>query len=184
MGASVDDFLDRICEELFDVVDADDNAIDIEKRAVVHKKGLMHRAIHVFVFNSPGQLYLQKRSLIKDSAPGKWVSSCAGHVDSGEGYDSAALRELGEELGLVEPKEFTRLFKASPCKETGQEFVWVYQCKSEGPFVLDPQESTEGRWVDPEELAEWLKASPDEFSWSFRYLWQKYQLFEHPITKN
>lgn len=165
----------RISEELFDVVDIDDVVVGRERRSVVHRKKLMHRAIHVFVFNELGQLYLQKRSLTKDSAPGKWVSSCAGHVDSGEEYDPAALRELEEELGLFEPKELKRIFKVSPCKETGQEFVWVYQCKSEGPFVLDPQESIEGKWVDRDKLAEWLQASPNQFSWSFTYLWQKYQ---------
>lgn len=161
-------------DEVFDVVNAEDAVIGAEKRSVVHRKRLMHRAIHVFVFNAAGQLYLQKRSLTKDSAPGKWVSSCAGHVDSGEDYDTAALRELGEELGLFEPAEFKRVFKEAACEQTGQEFVWVYQCKSEGPFTLDPQESIEGRWIGISELGEWMQSSPREFAGSFRYLWEKY----------
>jgi isopentenyl-diphosphate delta-isomerase type 1 len=174
----MDDFanlsLDQASEELFDVVNTEDEVIGVERRSVVHRRQLMHRAIHVFVSNSKAQLYLQKRSLTKDSSPGKWVSSCSGHVDSGEDYDTAALRELGEELGLFEPIEFVRVFKEPACDQTGQEFVWVYHCKSEGPFTLDPSESSEGRWVDPDDLDQWLRSSPDDFARSFIYLWEKY----------
>ena len=83
-----------VSEDLFDVVDENDEVIRVEKRSVVHRERLMHRAVHVFVFNRAGQLFLQRRSMTKDSAPGKWVSSCSGHVDSGEDYDVAAPREL------------------------------------------------------------------------------------------
>ena len=64
-------------EELFDVVDADDNVIGVGGRSKVHRERLFHRAVHVFVFNAKGELYLQKRSITKDTAPGKWVSSCS-----------------------------------------------------------------------------------------------------------
>lgn len=161
-------------EELFDVVDVDDRVVGTEYRSIVHRKQLMHRAIHVFVFNSAGQLYLQKRSLKKDSSPGKWVSSCSGHVDSGEDYDVAALRELREELALYDPKDFQRVFKTPPCEQTGQEFVWLYDCKAEGPFTLDPEESSEGKWIELHALDKWMQGSLDEFSGSFVYLWEKY----------
>ena len=60
--------------ELFDVVDAEDHVLRVETRFIVHRDQLMHRAVHIFVFNAAGQLYLQRRSLTKDTAPGKWVS--------------------------------------------------------------------------------------------------------------
>lgn len=176
MIKTTDKISNQSSEELFDVVNEKDEVIGIEKRAFVHRNRLMHRAIHIFVFNPVGQLYIQKRSMLKDSARGKWVSSCSGHVDSGEDYDSAALRELGEELSLFEPEDFARVFKESPCNQTGQEFVWVYHCKSEGPFKLDPLESSEGRWIDLDELNQWIHSRPRDFAWSFTYLWQKYQL--------
>src|SRR5450432_314688 len=87
-------------EEFFDIVDARDEVIGRELRGVVHARGLWHRAIHVLIFDGAGRVFLQKRSKSKDTAPGLWDSSCSGHVDSGEDYDSAAQRELGEELGL------------------------------------------------------------------------------------
>ena len=161
-------------DERFDVVDTQDAVIDVKSRSEVHREGLRHRAIHVFVFNAAGEIFLQRRSMTKDTAPGKWVSSCSGHLDSGEEYDPAARRELGEEIGLFEPEHFARVFKVNACRETGQEFVWLYRCEAEGPFKLDPEEISEGKWVSPAELKDWIHSRPREFSWSFLYLWQKY----------
>jgi len=162
-------------DELFDVVDSSDNVLRAETRSIVHREGLLHRAVHVFVFNSSGQLYLQRRSMTKDSAPGKWVSSCSGHVDSGEEYDVAAVRELGEEIGLYDPVDMRRAFKESACPATGNEFVWVYTCHSEGPFTLDPEEVSDGRWIDIDELNQWIEEKPRDFAWSFAHLWAIYR---------
>lgn len=161
-------------EEIFDVVDADDRVIFKETRFVVHREKLRHRAVHIFVFNQAGQLFLQRRSMTKDTAPGKWVSSCSGHVDSGEDYDDASRRELGEEIGLFDPENLRRVFKEAPCRETGFEFVWVYECQAEGPFKLDPVEICEGQWIDLNDLNNWLRERPRDFAWSFSYLWAKY----------
>lgn len=161
-------------KDIFDVVDKDDKILRQEPRAVVHREKLLHRAVHVFVFNQAGQLYLQRRSMTKDTAPGKWVSSCSGHVDTGEDYDEAADRELIEEIGLHDPANLKRIFKEAPCRQTGYEFVCVYTCNSEGPFTLDPDEIIEGRWVDLPELNGWLEKAPRDFAWSFSHLWAKY----------
>lgn len=162
-------------DELFDVVDAEDNVVGVGSRSKVHRERLYHRAVHIFVFNTKGELYLQKRSMTKDTAPGKWVSSCSGHVDSGEEYDVAAARELGEEIGLYDPQGLERVHKESPCKQTGYEFVWVFRCESEGPFKLDETEVSEGKWVDLEQLNNWIEERPRDFAWSFTHLWAKYQ---------
>ncbi len=165
-------------DELFDVVDEEDRVLRQERRGVVHRDHLFHRAVHIFVFNSAGQLYLQRRSLSKDSAPGRWVSSCSGHVDVGEDYDAAAKRELAEEIGLTDPAGLERVFKEKPCSPTGNEFVWVYRCHSEGPFLLDPDEVIEGQWIDLDALARWLAASPRDFAWSFCHVWERYQALD------
>ncbi|TVP81113.1 MAG: NUDIX domain-containing protein, partial [Puniceicoccaceae bacterium] len=153
--------------EIFDVVDADDHILRKASRSTVHRERLFHRAIHVFIFNEAGQLYLQRRSMTKDTAPGKWVSSCSGHVDSGESYDDAAYRELGEEIGLYLSDGLEPIFKEAPCKQTGYEFVWVYTCRAEGPFDLDPLEVSEGQWIELQHLNNWMKERPRDFAWSF-----------------
>lgn len=161
-------------EEILDVVDANDAVKSTEPRSVVHRDGLLHRAVHIFVFNANGQLFLQRRSMLKDSAPGKWVSSCSGHVDSGETYICAALRELREEIGLVPAKSLMEAFRVKACEQTSQEFVAVYRCSAEGPFILDPNEISEGCWVGQDRLNEWMSSTPEDFAKSFIYLWNQY----------
>jgi 8-oxo-dGTP pyrophosphatase MutT (NUDIX family) len=87
-------------EEIFDVVNERDEVIGQQPRGVVHRLGLLHRAVHVLVFNAAGQVFLQKRSMTKDRQPGLWDSSASGHVDAREDYDACAVRELHEEIGL------------------------------------------------------------------------------------
>src|SRR5215475_14454512 len=96
-------------EDIFDVVNERDEVIGRQPRSVVHAQGLLHRAVHVLVFNSRGEIFLQKRSMKKDRQPGVWDSSSSGHVDSGEAYDETAARELREEIGLdLEQKNLTQ----------------------------------------------------------------------------
>src|SRR5580698_9417315 len=130
-------------EEIFDVVNDRDEVIGQTPRREVHRLGLKHRAVHVLVFNARGEIFLQKRSMTKDTSPGLWDSSASGHVDSGEDYDTCAIRELREEIGL-EPPPLRRLFKIAAGAETDQEHVWAYRCESEGPFTLDREEIDQG----------------------------------------
>src|ERR1700704_1447588 len=98
-------------DEIFDVVNDRDEVIGREIRAEVHRLGLRHRAVHVLVFNRRGELFLQKRSMKKDTFPGAWDSSTSGHLDTGEDYDACALRELWEEIGLKVAQPPARWFK-------------------------------------------------------------------------
>ena len=160
-------------EEIFDVVNEHDEVIDRKPRSEVHRLGLLHRAVHVLVYNSRGQIFLQKRSMKKDRQPGVWDSSSSGHVDSGEDYDTTAVREVWEEIGLRLPKVPQRLFKINACGETDEEFVWVYRCESEGPFELHPDEIDEGAWFSPEHVSRWVAEKPEEFATAFVFIWEK-----------
>lgn len=83
------------------MVNEQDAVIGRRPRSEVHRLDLRHRAVHVLLFNSRGELFLQQRSLSKDNWPGVWDSSASGHLDSGEDYDPCVLRELQEELGVT-----------------------------------------------------------------------------------
>jgi isopentenyl-diphosphate delta-isomerase type 1 len=165
-------------EEIFDVVNERDEVVGQNTRREVHERGLLHRAIHVFVFNSHSEVFLQKRSMTKDREPGKWDSSSSGHVDSGENYDVCAMRELREELGLIVSKTPERLFKLDACAETDQEFVWVYRGEAEGPFQLHPDEIECGGWFAPEAVTRWMTEKPEDFASAFRLIWKKYSVMD------
>lgn len=161
-------------EEIFDLVDMDDRVIGQAARSRVHAEGLLHRAVHILVFNAKGELFIQKRSMSKDLCPGMWSSSCAGHLDSGEDYDHAARREFAEELGII-PPPLERLFKIPACKGTGHEFVWVYRCESEGPFKLSAEEVEKGEWRSPVGLAAFMEEHAREYTLSLRTVWAAYE---------
>jgi isopentenyl-diphosphate delta-isomerase type 1 len=160
-------------DEIFDVVNDRDEVIGQATRAEVHRTGKKHRAVHVMVFNDRGDIFLQKRSLKKDNHPGVWDSSSSGHLDSGEDYDACALREVWEELGIRLGNLPKRLLKIDACHETGQEFVWIYETKHEGPFELHPEEIDTGDWFSPERVSNWVAEQPDDFAPAFRLIWNR-----------
>lgn len=166
-------------EERFDVVDLQDQVIGQLPRQEVHRRGLRHRAVHVLLFNAHTKLFLQKRSRHKECAPGLWDSSAAGHLHAGESYDSGALRELKEELGIDLAQAPSRLFKLEACAATGWEFVWVYRGQTEGPFILDPNEIEAGDWFSAAHIDRWMADRSQDFSSTFQLIWR--QIRAQPI---
>jgi len=160
-------------EEIFDVVNERDEVVGQNTRREVHRLGLKHRAVHVLVFNARGEIFLQKRSMKKDIAAGKWDSSASGHLDSGEDYDACAVREVREEIGLRLTETPQRLFKIDACQETGWEFCWIYHTAGEGPFVLHPDEIETGAWFAPDTVTKWMKEKPEDFAGCFVLIWNK-----------
>lgn len=158
--------------ELLAVVDQDDQVVDHLPRGVIHAQGLRHRAVHILVFNRQGELFLQKRSMLKDLNKGLWDSSAAGHVDAGEDYASAAPRELGEELGI--DAELRILFKLTPTPALGMEFIQVYRCRHDGPFQLAEAEIDDGAWLTPNAVNERVERDDPTLTVTFKIIWRRY----------
>jgi isopentenyl-diphosphate delta-isomerase type 1 len=163
-------------EEIFDVVNDRDEVIGRERRSEVHRTGLKHRAVHVLMFNSCGEVFLQQRSMSKDTHPGVWDSSASGHLDCGEEYDACAIREVREELGYELKCVPERVLKIDACDQTGQEFVWIYRCQSEGPFKLHPDEIMDGKWFSTAHVAKWMRDRPRDFAPALLLIWEKLKL--------
>ena len=165
--------------EMFDVVDPDDRVIGVASRGRVHAEGLRHRAIHILVFNAQGEIFLQKRSAWKDKHPGKWDSSAAGHLDSGETYETAARRELSEELGLPAavsatlPLEDVGGLPASA--DTGWEFIRLYGVHHDGPFRWPAEEIEWGGFFPVPVVTDWIAAHPEDFAPGFLRCWEVYR---------
>jgi 16S rRNA (adenine1518-N6/adenine1519-N6)-dimethyltransferase len=163
-------------DEIFDHVDDEDRVIGQKTRGEVHAQGLIHRAIHIFVFNKYGELLLQKRSHLKDAMPEKWDSSAAGHVDSGEDYLPAAVRELEEELGITTTAEkLQKLVKIRPCAATGFEWVELYRAEHDGDVTFPSSEIECLEWFTVPEIAAWVAARPQDFAAGFVECWAQAQ---------
>jgi len=151
--------------EMFDVVDENDKPVRIASRHEVHTQKLLHRAVHIFVYNHKGELFLQKRSRWKDVHPSRWDSSAAGHVNAGDDYAETAVRELEEEMGVTAKVEL--IGKIAACENTGWEFVHLFQAKHEGPFILPRAEIETGGFFPLEVVRRWIEARSDDFATGF-----------------
>ncbi len=127
-------------EELLEVVNEKGEVLKTLPRSEIHgNPSLMHRVVHVLVFNREGGLILQKRSMNKDVAPGKWDTSVGGHVAHGESIEKALMREMDEELGITECGfKFLYTYIHSNPYET--ELVYTYSCRYDGEIHFSKDE--------------------------------------------
>ena len=137
--------------ELVDVVDDDDRVVGTVTRAEMRAGRLMHRAVFIAVVHPDGRLLVHRRSEAKDIWPGWWDLAVGGVVAAGEAYDSAARRELAEEVGVVgvdlEPLGGGRYVDASVALH-GR----CYRVVHPGPFRFDDGEVVEATWLTLDEL--------------------------------
>lgn len=140
-------------DELIEIVDENGQVLRLAPRSEVHgNPSLRHRVVHVLVFNRKGELLLQKRSMSKDVAPGRWDTSVGGHVDPGESLLEAAARELKEELGVEAEPEFLYSYVHTNPYET--EVVHTYAMVHEGEFSFNIEEIDEVRFFSIREIVE------------------------------
>lgn len=140
-------------EEMFPLVDEEGNITGAASRGECHNGSkLLHPVVHLHVFNSRGELYLQRRPLWKDIQPGKWDTAVGGHVDLGESVEMALRREVREELGMTEftPETLTHYVFESA---TERELVFVHRTTYDGP-VTPSDELDGGRFWSLDEIRE------------------------------
>jgi 16S rRNA (adenine1518-N6/adenine1519-N6)-dimethyltransferase len=160
-------------QEQFPVVDKNDQVVRSASRSEVHGNNLLHRAVHILLFNQSGEVYLQQRSRSKDRHPLKWDSSVAGHVTTGENYDDTARREVREELGISVPLH--RLVKLPASERTDHEFVWLYDAAAPGDLVPNRAEIEQGAFLLPAAVDGWTSARPEDFTPAFLECWSAYR---------
>ncbi len=152
-------------EEMLDVIDNRDEVLGEATRQECHEEFLRHRAVQIFVFDPQGRIFVQKRTKTKDVFPGLYEASCSGHVQAGEAYSQAAVRELAEELGITHQehelkKLFIFKFRASPENEIVQQFS--VQCDCVGK--LQPEEVESGEFIEWNEFLSRVEANPKQFT--------------------
>ena len=162
--------------EWLDIVDRHDSVVGRDTRERIHAEGQLHRSAHIVLFNTAGEVFVQLRSMHKDTNAGLWDTSAAGHVDSGETYLDCAARELAEELGVqVNPNTLCLIGKLQPQERNGFEFTHVYKVSSDQPLTLEHDEIDDGRWLTADDLDSWMRDTPEQFTDVFRTIWAMYK---------
>ena len=143
-------------EEWFDIVDERGNVISKALRSQVHgNPKLLHPTVHLHIFSSKNQIYLQKRAADKDLYPGRWDTAVGGHVASGEKIDTALHRETKEELG-IKIEDFRLLFRYVMRNQWESELIHVFEIVYDGPFKLNEEEIETGRFWSGFEIQKML----------------------------
>lgn len=158
--------LDRI--ERVILVDTLDRPVGAGDKLEVHREGQLHRAFSILIFNARGDLLLQRRAEGKYHFAGCWSNSCCGHPRPGEPTYRAALRRLGEELGLQAPlTEDARLVYRAVDPDSGlteHEYLHVFRGRFVGEPRPDPDEVGAWRWMSVPGVRRALARSPGLFT--------------------
>lgn len=139
-------------DEQFPIVDDQGNILGAISRGHAHDGSkVLHPVVHLHLFNSKGELFLQHRPCWKDIQPDKWDTSCGGHVDLGESVHQALQREVREELGVTD-------FAPNPIEhyvfesEFERELVYVHRCVYDGIVNPNEKELAGGRFWTKEDI--------------------------------
>jgi len=157
-------------DELIDIFDKDNNLINQEMKYKAEKIGLWHRAVHVWIYNSKGEVLLQKRAANKLICPNLWDTSAAGHIPASDTPESAAYREIQEELGVKASNlKFIGIWKLTTKGDnyTSNEHIYAYLWKSDKPitdFIIQTEELEEIKFISLDEFESDLKNKAEKYT--------------------
>jgi isopentenyl-diphosphate delta-isomerase type 1 len=147
-------------------VDDQDNVIGAGTREEAREKGIRHRVSRIVLVNSNGEVLLSRRSMNLSSNPGLWSVSAAGHVDEGETYEYAALREMQEEIGVkdIPLTEIGYFYSEGSSEHGAKQFARIYKGIYDGEVYPNPEEVSEVKWVSKSELDTLIEEKSAEFT--------------------
>ncbi len=158
-----------MADELIDVYNEQNESLEAPlMKSEVHRRGLWHRASHIWIYNTKGEILLQLRAAQKDYYPNVWDVSAAGHIAAGEEPLTAAIRELEEELGLRVTPNALELYTIAQEKNIykkilSNEFQYIYFLRFDGDIAtlkIQPEEVEEIRWFGVDFLENDLELHP------------------------
>jgi isopentenyl-diphosphate delta-isomerase len=158
------------------LVDENDRQTGLMEKLDAHRKGLLHRAISVFVFNSRGELLIHRRALEKYHSGGLWTNTCCSHPRDGETNEDAAVRRLREEMGMECKlfKQFHFIYRADLDHELVEhELDHVFTGTSDADPQPDPAEVMDWKWISRDDLLAEMAAESEKFTAWFKIIAEK-----------
>ena len=161
----------RVSEEQVVLVDAADRQVGAAGKLAAHRLNLRHRAVSVLLYDTAGRMLVQRRASGKYHSPGLWANACCTHPRPGEEAEAAALRRLGEEMGVAAPLAFAGLFAYEAQVGDGlweNEIVHVFTGPYDGEVRPDPDEVAAFEWRDVAALRADIAAHGERYAPWFR----------------
>ena len=158
------------------LVDINDNQLGVMEKMEAHQKGLMHRAISVFIFNSQGQMLLQKRALHKYHSPGLWSNACCTHPRPSETQINAAHRRIKEEMGMSCSLHWKFKFNYITHFDNGlteNELDHVFVGYSNDVPCLNPEEVVDYKYMSINDINRDVSANPSNYTSWFKICYQR-----------
>jgi isopentenyl-diphosphate Delta-isomerase len=159
------------------LVDDQDNDIGTMEKMEAHRQGKLHRAFSVVLFNSAGQMLLQRRANRKYHSAGLWTNTCCSHPIPGEKIEDAAARRLKEEMGIKLKPEFSYKFvyKANLDQDLIEhELDYVFTGKFDGVPKINPSEVADWKFVDVGWLRDDIQKHPDKYTAWFKLIMERH----------
>jgi len=155
------------------LVDEDNNPVGTGEKMDVHRRGILHRAFSILVYNSNREMLLQRRAAGKYNCPGLWSNACCSHPRPGQHLLLEAKKRLKDEMGI-----------SIPLKEVGVEFVYKVKCgdlieyeydhlfygQFDGNPKINPEEADDWKWMSFGDLRDNMKADPESYTPWFRLI--------------
>jgi isopentenyl-diphosphate Delta-isomerase len=161
------------------LVDQQDNELGSMEKMEAHQKGLLHRAFSILLFNSKGEVLLQKRASKKYHSGGLWTNTCCSHPQPGETVPHAARRKLLQEMGIdLQPEyAFKFIYKTSlDHLLTEHELDHVLIGQFDGKPNINPEEVEDWKFTDVNELRNEMEQNPESFTYWFKVIMNHPQL--------
>ena len=158
------------------LVDTHDTPVGQMEKMEAHRKGVLHRALSILVFNSNGEILLQQRAFSKYHTPGLWSNTACSHPRPGEESLEAATRRLNEEMGFTTAltNSFDFIYKAHFDNGlTEHEYDHVFFGTFDGVPVINQEEANDYKWMKPAVLMEDMRSAPDVYTVWFRIIMEK-----------
>ena len=158
------------------LVDTHDTPVGQMEKMEAHRKGELHRALSILVFNSKGEILLQQRAFSKYHTPGLWSNTACSHPRPGEESLEAATRRLNEEMGFTTELTNSLQFVYKAHFDNGlteHEYDHVFFGTFDGVPVINPEEANDYKWINPDVLMEDMRSEPEKYTVWFRIIMEK-----------
>lgn len=166
------------------LVDSNDNELGTMEKMEAHRKGVLHRAFSVLLFNSSGEMLIQKRASSKYHSGGLWSNTCCSHPRPAESMEDAVGRRLEEELGIVSNPTFAFKFEYKIQFSNNlieHELDHVYIGSFDGEPQINESEISDWKFIDTNDLKNKVQSHPHEYSHWFKIILSRPEILE--LTK-